>query len=143
MNILVGVDFSDSARKVIAQAALLTRAPGAKIRLLHVAEPDPEFVGYKGDPTVMRDDMGEKYPPKHRQLQTTSQTLRDDGLNCVARLVQGATVETILRQAANLAADRFVVGSHRESALKRLLIGSTSEGILHPCKIPLHLVPTR
>ncbi|WP_313952931.1 universal stress protein [Accumulibacter sp.] len=96
MNLLVGVDFSDSAKKVLAQAALLARALGAKIWLLHVAEPDPEFVGYKGDPTVMRDDAVEKYHPKHRQLQTTSQTLRDDGLDCAARLVQGATVETVL-----------------------------------------------
>lgn len=143
MNILVGVDFADSARKVIAQAALLARALGAKLWLLHVAEPDPEFVGYKGDPTVMRDDVAEKYHEEHRQLQAISQTLRDEGLDCVALLVQGATVETILREATNLSADMIVVGSHGKGVLKRLLIGSTSEGILHHCEIPLHLVPTR
>lgn len=143
MDILVGIDFSDSARKVIDQAALLARALGAKIWLLHVAEPDPAFVGYKGDPTVMRDDVAEKYHDEHRQLQAMGQALRDGGLDCVALLVQGATVETILREAANLSADMIIIGSHGKGALKRLLIGSTSEGVLHHCEIPLHVVPTR
>jgi nucleotide-binding universal stress UspA family protein len=143
MNLLVGIDFSESAQAIIDQAVLLARALNAKIWLIHVAEPDPAFVGYEADPAVMRDVVAKKYHEEHRHLQAMSRSLREDGCDCVGLLVQGATVETILREAANLAADMIVIGSHGKGALKRLLIGSTSEGVLHQSDIPVHIVPTR
>jgi nucleotide-binding universal stress UspA family protein len=143
MNILVGIDFSESAQKVIDQCAILADALNAKIWLVHVAEPDPAFVGYEADPKVMRDVVAKKYHEEHRRLQAIGGTLRDDGLDCVALLVQGATVETLLREAAKVAADMIVIGSHGKGAFKRLLIGSTSEGVLHASRIPVHIVPTR
>jgi nucleotide-binding universal stress UspA family protein len=143
MDILVGIDFSESAQKVIDQSAVLAEALNAKIWLVHVAEPDPAFVGYEADPKVMRDVVAKKYHEEHRQLQAIGETLRDSGLNCVALLVQGATVETILAEASEVEADMIVIGSHGRGALKRLLIGSTSEGVLHRSEIPVHIVPTR
>lgn len=143
MNILVGVDFAESARKIIDQSAILARALGAKIWLIHVAEPDPAFVGYEADPTVLRDAVAKRYHEEHRRLQGMSRGLRDDGLDCVALLVQGATVETILREATTVSADMIVIGSHGKGVLQRLLIGSTSEGVLHHAEIPVHVVPTR
>jgi nucleotide-binding universal stress UspA family protein len=143
MNILAGVDFSQSAQKIIDQAALLARGLDAKIWLVHVAEPDPDFVGYELDPTVMRDVVAKKYHAEHRQLQDMSGALRDDGFDCVALLIQGSTVETLLAEAGKVMADMIVIGSHGKGALKRLLLGSTSEGILHRAEIPVHIVPTR
>jgi len=143
MDILVGIDFSESAQKVIDQSAVLAHALSAKIWLVHVAEPDPAFVGYEGDPKVMRDVVANKYHEEHRQLQAIGETLRGKGLDCVALLVQGATVETILAEASKVEADMIVIGSHGRGALKRLLIGSTSEGVLHRSEIPVHIVPTR
>ena len=137
MNILAGIDFSESAQKIIDQTVMLAKALNAKIWLIHVAEPDPAFVGYEADPEVMRDVVAKKYHEEHRDLQAS------DGLDCVALLVQGATVATLLREAAHLPAALIVIGSHGKGALKRLLIGSTSEGILHASEIPVHIVPTR
>ena len=143
MDILVGIDFSESAQKVIDQSAVLAEALNAKIWLVHVAEPDPAFVGYEADPKVMRDVVAKKYHEEHRRLQAIGETLRDSGLDCVALLVQGATVETLLAEASKVEADMIVIGSHGRGALKRLLIGSTSEGVLHRSEIPVHIVPTR
>ncbi|MDP6183198.1 MAG: universal stress protein [Gammaproteobacteria bacterium] len=143
MNILAGIDFSESAQKIIDQTVMLAKALNAKIWLIHVAEPDPAFVGYEADPEVMRDVVAKKYHEEHRDLQAIASALRGDGLDCVALLVQGATVATLLREAAHLPAALIVIGSHGKGALKRLLIGSTSEGILHASEIPVHIVPTR
>jgi len=143
VNLLTGIDFSESAEKIIDETKILARGLNAKIWLVHVAEPDPAFVGYEGDPKVMRDVIAKKYHEEHRKLQTIGQELRDDGLDCVALLVQGATVETILAEASKVEADMIVIGSHGRGALKRLLIGSTSEGVLHRSEIPVHIVPTR
>ena len=143
MNILVGIDFSESAQKIIDETLTLAHALGAKIWLVHVAAPDPAFVGYESDPTVLRDAVAKHYHEEHRQLQAVSRTLRDEGLDCVALLVQGPTVETLLHEAKNVAAPMIVIGSHGKNVFSRMLLGSTSEGVLHRTEIPVHIVPTR
>ena len=143
MNILVGIDFGESSPVITQAAAMLARGLKAKIWLVHVAEPDPEFVGYEADSTPMRDVVAKRYHAEHRDLQAIAQGLRDEGLDCVGLLVQGATVATLLHEAANIAADMIVVGSHGKGVLKRLLIGSTSEGVLHHANVPVYVVPTR
>ncbi|MGR9093343.1 MAG: universal stress protein [Gammaproteobacteria bacterium] len=143
MNILVGIDFGESSHLIAQAAAMLARGLKAKIWLVHVADPDPDFVGYEADSTQMRDVVAKRYHAEHRDLQARAQALRDDGLDCVALLVQGATVATLLLEAENVAADLIVVGSHGKGVVKRLLIGSTSEGVLHRANVPVYVVPTR
>ncbi len=143
MDILVGIDFSESTQKIIDETRILAHALGAKIRLVHVAAPDPAFVGYESDPTVLRDAVAKHYHEEHRQLQAVSRTLRGEGLDCVALLVQGPTVETLLDEAKSVSAGMIVIGSHGKNVLSRMLLGSTSEGVLHRTEIPVHIVPTR
>lgn len=143
MNILVGIDFADSSHLITQAAALLARGLGGRIWLVHVAEPDPEFIGYEADSTAMRDVVAKRYHAEHQQLQGIAQDLRDDGLDCVALLVQGATASTLLAESDKLAADILVVGSHGKGAFKRLLIGSTSEAVLHHANVPVYVVPVR
>lgn len=142
MNLLVAVDFSDTSRLIVDTVRGLAKSTFAKVWLLHVAEPDPDFVGYDADPTEMRDVVAKHYHDEHRQLQTFAQELRAAGLDCEALLIQGATVETVLDQAVKLSATMLVIGSHGKGAVRRLLLGSISEGVLHKSKIPVLVVPT-
>jgi nucleotide-binding universal stress UspA family protein len=143
MNILTGIDFGESSAKITDEAVSLARGLDAKLWFVHVAEPDPEFVGYEADSTQMRDVVAKRYHAEHRELQALAQTVREQGLDCVALLVQGPTVETLLTEATKVSADMIVIGSHGKGVLKRLLIGSTSEGISHRSEVPVHIVPTR
>ena len=69
MQLLVAVDFSDSSRLVIEYVKNLANALSGKIWLLHVAEPDPEFVGYDVDPPEMRDVVARRFHREHQQIQ--------------------------------------------------------------------------
>ncbi|MDH5428205.1 MAG: universal stress protein [Nitrospirota bacterium] len=142
MQLLVAVDFSDSSRIVIEYVTDLANVVCGKIWLLHVAEPDPEFVGYDVDPPEMRDVIARRFHKEHLQIQQLSQELRSKGLDCEALLIQGPTVETILRESKKLSVDMVVVGSHGKGILKHLLVGSTSEGVLHQSSIPVLVAPT-
>lgn len=142
MKLLVAIDLSDSSRIVLDYVKDLAKALSGKIWLLHVAEPDPEFVGYEVDPPVMRDAVARRFHKEHQQIQQLSQELRSTGLECDALLVQGPTVETILRQIEKLPVDMVVIGSHGKGVLRHLLVGSTSEGVLHKSSIPVLVVPT-
>jgi len=45
-NILVAIDFSPISQTVLDAAAKLARSLGSKLWVLHVAAPEPDFVGY-------------------------------------------------------------------------------------------------
>lgn len=55
-NILAPVDASPISKAFVEQAALLADAFFAEFRLVHLAVPDPEFVGYAAGPRIVRDD---------------------------------------------------------------------------------------
>ncbi len=112
MQLLVAVDFSDSSQQIIEYMKEFAKFVSNKIWLVHVAEPDPEFVGYEVDPPEMRDAVARRFHKEHQQLQQLGHELRSEGLDCVALLVQGSTVETILGEIEKLSVDMVILGSH-------------------------------
>lgn len=140
-NILVAVDFSPLTAAVVEQAAQLATAFGGALWLVHVADPDPDFVGYEAGPTTVRTQVATELRGEHRRLQDTAQALRDRGLAVTALQVQGSIAETIVSEATRLAAELIVLGSHGHGALRRALLGSVSEGVLHRATCPVLIVP--
>ena len=143
MNILVSVDFSDATPRILRAAGRLTRALSGKLWLLHVAEPEPEFVGYEAGPDVVRDQVAREYRDEHRRIQEYADAMRDEGLAVTALLIRGAIVETVIAEAERLDADLLIVGSHGYGAVYDLLVGSVSRGILKHANIPVLVVPVR
>ena len=60
-TILVPVDFSDLTPKVIAHAERMASAFTARMVLLHVSEPEPEFVGFEAGPTTVRANVAHDF----------------------------------------------------------------------------------
>jgi nucleotide-binding universal stress UspA family protein len=154
MKILVALDFSDATRKVLDQARLLARALSAKLLLLHGIEapPDPALLSYEPellfggiepDPAILRETLAGRFRHEHERLLQFSREMRDEGLDCNALLVPGKSDEVILAMADKHQADMIVLGSHGKGVTAQLLLGSTSRGVLHKAKVPVHLVPTR
>lgn len=141
MKILVAVDLSGSSRVIIDYVKNLASTCSGKIWLLHVAEPDPDFVGYEVDPIPMRDLTAKKHHKEHNQLQQFSQELCSAGINCTSLLIQGAIVETILNEVNKLSINMIILGSHGKRITTSLLLGSTSMDILHKSSIPVLVIP--
>ncbi len=123
MQLLVAIDSSDSSQKILEYVRELGKALNAKIWLLHVAESDPEFVSYEVDPPEMRDAVARRFHKEHQQLQQLSREFRSEGMDCVAFLVQGPTVETILCEIEKLSVDMVILGSHGWGSLRRIFMG--------------------
>ncbi|MBX3023574.1 universal stress protein [bacterium] len=140
-NILAAVDFSPVSSAVIEQATALSQAFGAALWMLHVAAPDPDFVGYEPGPQSVRRSVAAGLHDDHRRLQEESAAVRQRGVDCTALLVQGTTPDTIVREADRLGVDLVVLGSHGHGAIRRALLGSVSEHVLHHARRPLLIVP--
>jgi nucleotide-binding universal stress UspA family protein len=142
MKLVVGIDLSQATETVVEKAAELARALSAKIWLLHVADPEPDFVGFDASPAYDRDVRSRTFHAEHSRLQAIANKLRLDGLDATALLVQGPTAATILQEAVKLAADMVIVGSHGRGAIHRLLVGSVSEEVLRKAGCPVLIIPT-
>jgi nucleotide-binding universal stress UspA family protein len=140
-RILAAVDFSPVSKAVVEQAASLAEAFSAELTLVHVAAPDPEFVGYAAGPQTVRDDRAREVRDQHRNLQAIAEDLRDRAISARALLIQGSAVEKILAEGARLRADAIVIGSHGHGALYRALLGSVSEGVVRAAQCPVLVVP--
>jgi len=140
-KLVAAIDFSPVSKAVVEQAASLAEAFSAELTLMHVAAPDPSFVGFAAGPDSVRDARAREIHTEHRQLQAMAERLRDRGVSARALLIQGPTVEKILSEVQRLQADAIVIGSHGHGALYRALLGSVSEGVVRAARRPVLVVP--
>lgn len=140
-NILVPVDFSDATDGVVARATDLAKALQAHITLLHVAAPEPDFVGYEPGPQSVRDTVAKHVHDEHKQLQALEKMASGQGVQVTSLLIQGYTAEKILKECERLKPEMVVMGSHGHSALHNLLVGSVTEGVLRAATCPVVIVP--
>ena len=142
-QILVPVDLSDVTERVLEQARRLARVTGAHLTLLHVAPPEPEFIGYEPGPPSVRQAAARGLAEEHRRVQALCRQLEEEGLQATALVMQGYPAEKILQEAARLCAGLVVMGSHGHGALHHLLVGSVTEAVLRKATCPVVVVPAR
>lgn len=141
MRLLVPLDFSPATAPVLAAVRRIAAREGAQVVLLHVAEPDPAFVGYEAGSDGVRDQVAHQYREQHRQLQAHAEALRAEGIDASALLIRGPTAETILREAGRMRADLLVMATHGHGAVFDLLVGSVSHAVLRGATVPVLMVP--
>jgi nucleotide-binding universal stress UspA family protein len=139
-RILVPVDFSEMTARAADVAAELAAALQAELVLLHVAEPEPDFVGYDAGPQSVRDAVAGRLRGEHRQLHEIETSLAGKGVKVTSLLVQGPTAAKVVEEAQRLGADMIVLGSHGRTGLKHLVLGSVSEDVLRKAGCPVVVI---
>lgn len=143
INVLVALDLSPASARVLEVTERVAAALSGTVRVLHVAEAEPDFVGYDAGPEVVREQVAKEYREEHREVQVYADRLRSAGLDATALLIKGPIVETVIKEAERFEADLIIVGSHGFGALYDLLVGSSSRGVLRESTIPVLVVPIR
>jgi nucleotide-binding universal stress UspA family protein len=141
MKILAAIDFSPVTEQVLGTLVRMAAALPTQVWLIHVASPEPAFVGYEAGPDVVRGQVAAELHASHRQLQQLADRLRASGVETTALQLQGKTVETVISEANKLPASLIVLGSHGHGAVYNMLVGSVAEGIVRESKVPVLLVP--
>jgi nucleotide-binding universal stress UspA family protein len=142
MNILVALDFSAFTEPILAAVGrIATAVPESRIWLLHVAEPNPSFVGYETGPAVVRDQVAAEYREERQRLRAYADGLRRSGCEVSALVVQGAIAETILAEADALDVQLIVMGSHGYGTLAELIVGGVSKVVLRKATCPVLIIP--
>lgn len=140
-NILVTIDFNPSEQLLIDQAFQLAKAFNSKIWLMHIAAPEPDFVGYEVGPQYIRDSRAAELRKELRLLQEYTAQLKEKGVDADGLLIQGATIEMVIEESQKLNADLIIAGHQDHGFLYQAFVGSVSTQILKKSKIPVLIVP--
>lgn len=141
-TILVPVDFSDVTPRVVETAKRYARAFRSRIVLLHICEPEPDFVGYEPGPMVVREHTASAMRANQQTLDALKARFVEPDLEMLALQIQGPAVEKILHEAKEQDAGLIVMGSHGHGAIYNLLVGSVTEGVLKAVPCPVLIVPS-
>jgi nucleotide-binding universal stress UspA family protein len=143
IKILLALDLSSATDAVLVGFRNLFPGPQTQLTLLHVAAPDPEFIGYDPGPQTVRDQVAGECHESHQRIQSLAQDLEKHGYEAEALQVQGAYADCILSMSRKTKADLIVMGSHGHGAMHHLLMGSTCEQVLKKSECPVLIITIR
>ncbi len=144
-NILIAVELKDQAfnQQIIQAAQQLAICFKAKCWIIHIAAPEPDFVGYEVGPQYIRDVQAEDLREDHRSLQKIASELEKAGISAEALLIQGPTEEMILKEVEKLNIDLVVLGNKKHSNFYSTFIGSVTDDLVQDLDIPIYLIPKK
>jgi len=140
-NLLIAVDFENTDQQLLQHASAIALKFGSTCWVIHIAAPEPDFVGYQAGPQYIREMLAKDLKDEHKSIQKYVDGLRSQGCTAEGLMVQGPTVELLLEEVDKLAIDLIIIGAHKHSFLYRLFQEDTSLEIMHKTKVPLFIVP--
>ncbi len=142
-NILLALELQDKemSERLIAEATKLALAFNAKCWLIHIAAPEPDFVGYEVGPQYIRDIVAEDFKEDHKEIQAYAQKLKDQKIVTEGLMIQGSTVEAIINEIQKLEIDLLILGNKHHGILYSTFVGSVTDDILEQVSIPVYLTP--
>ena len=139
-RVLVPVDFSEASRKSLDYALSLARPFGAKVRLLHVVEalvlpPDVEVLDLEAFARTLNDEAA-KCLSKWRKEVASDSPVEEE-------LRAGTPYREIVAAAGQSNMDLIVMGTRGRTGLAGVLMGSTTERVMHHAPCPVLVVRER
>jgi nucleotide-binding universal stress UspA family protein len=134
-RLLVAVDQSDAAGRVIEAAEAMALLSQGEVWVLHLQE--KEFVGRGGF------YLTESEAEAHSVVERAAQKLDDAGVKAhyeVRTTIYGQAAREIVRAARAHDADIIVMGSRGRSDLTGLVLGSTAHKVIHLSDLPVLVV---
>lgn len=131
---LVAMDFGDSSVRAAREALALLEPPG-RLHLLHVRGVDVYPVTDPGWDRMYESGVEHAFGRLRKELWTKQ------GIEITAEFRRDHVLETILKVAGKIDADLIAVGSHSQTVVDRLLIGSTTSQLLQATHCSILVAP--
>ena len=138
-TIVCAFDGSDQAMKAAEFAADLAKRLDASLSLIYVVEPYAPPVDLPGISFV--DYIEPHRKSAQRLIGDAAVSLADKtGVTASTEVRVGSPANEVVQYAADRGADLIVCGSHGRGAVKRLLLGSVADRIVHLSNVPVLVV---
>lgn len=140
-QVLVPVDFSESSRRALHFALLLTRPFNSEIRLLHVVEalvlpPDVEVVDTAAFAEALNDEAAKCLAKWREEVAAHKAPVQPE-------LRAGTPYREIVEAAGERPTDLIILGTRGRTGLAGALLGSTAERVMRHAPCPVLVVRER
>lgn len=142
-NILVSIDFEKQAGLLVDRATELAKKFNAKVWLIHIAAPDPDFVGYDVGPQNVRDVRAIELKDERSMLEKYAEQLKEKGIEAKGLLIEGPTVLTILRTIKKLNIDLLIIGHHKRNYFYKAFVGNTDIALINQLDVAVLTIPLK
>ncbi|MFH2066307.1 MAG: universal stress protein [Pseudomonadota bacterium] len=140
-KILVPLDGSVRAEKILPHVKNLARLNDAEVIFLQVVPPVIISDGYKGILiTESQEESNRKVEDALVYLSGIEGGFREAGIQTHKQSMIGSVVNTIIDISRNENIDLIAMASHGRSGLSRVFYGSVAIGVLHAVDRPLLLI---
>lgn len=138
-KIAVALDGSKCAEEVLDVALELAKNESAELAICSIVDPLVITGTTPPGPAVDR-LLATRELELRRLVDAAVQKARHAGITADGETRYGVPLEEILRFTKRRGADAIVMGTHGRSGLKRLILGSVAESILHRAPCPVIVV---
>lgn len=139
--IVAGVDGSDQSLRAAAVAASLARARGARLVIVTVVRPPEGWWGIVGSPPTA-EALGDSLSDAQRDvLDATLAGLDLEDIDYDTREEIGDASIQLTSVCEELEADLLVVGRRGAGLLRRMVVGSVANHLIHESSCPVIVVP--
>jgi nucleotide-binding universal stress UspA family protein len=136
-KIVVGYDGSDGAKAALDEAVGLARQLSGEVLVTYAFGGRKQYAGAPLTPRRTLQEVGE------RLLEEALARIGDSGVLAAPVLVDDDAWQGLRSVAGQHGAAMIVVGTHGESPLTGMLLGSTAYRLVHSSTTPVLIVPTR
>ena len=140
-TILVPLDGSKRAEKILPHVESLARTCAARVIFLGIVE--PLFIAHQSvynNPLFDQQNIEQQTADMDAYLAALQQTFRQKGIEADRSVGHNLVVEGIIATAQREKADLIALCSHGRTGLARVFYGSVAAGILHRIDRPLLLI---
>lgn len=141
-RILVPLDGSATARSGLAEAVLLGKSLGARLRVIHALSDaflnPPELHGIRAP-----DFQQELRSEAQSSLDAAAIAARDAGIEVETAVIEhhnNHIGDVIIKEAERWRADLIAMGTHGRHGIARTLLGSVAEHVVRHTPVPVLLV---
>jgi nucleotide-binding universal stress UspA family protein len=134
-RIVIPLDGSELAACAVPAAATLAKRTDAAIALVRVVDP-PD-----GIREMVSTADRERREHARADLVAVAARLRDDQIPTTIAIRQGNPVDNIVTLAGDVEGDLICMATHGRSGLRRVIVGSVAERVLHDALVPVMLIP--
>ncbi len=143
-SILVPLDGSGRAEKILPHVVSLAQCYGAKVTFLQVIELTPMLIVDYGLPGGILPELVEQTKTEaEAYLISWKDKFTEKDIETSVRVEQGPIVESIIKVAEEENADLIAMASHGRTGLSHVFYGSVASGVLHRADRPLLLIRSR
>jgi len=141
-KILVPLDGSGKAEKILPHVEEMALKFGSKVILLQVVEPivmvsSAEVYIPTSEPFAARLEQAHVY------LNDIQKRLKEKGIEAAAQVVSSTIVDAICETAESEHVDLIAMASHGRTGAARVFYGSVAAGVLHRVDRPLLIIRSR